>query len=117
MSRRGPVARLLPTSSKVATDIHHLAAELDPCFDISMSDDLSNEAAHKLQAVLNHDWLATDKDFPPGYIAACWRWFSALSAEDQVVAAVARSASEKGNEAEAMKAAAVLPPAPVCPLL
>jgi len=82
-----------------------------------MSDDLSNEAAHKLQAVLNHDWLGTDKDFPPGYIAACWRWFSALSAEDQVVAAVARSAYEKGTEVEAMKAAAVLPPAPVCPLL
>jgi len=82
-----------------------------------MVTDLSNDAAHKLQAVLNHDWPEADKDFPPGYIAACWRWFSALSADDQVVAAQARGAFDKGDEAEAVKAAAALPPAPVCPLL
>jgi hypothetical protein len=86
-------------------------------FDIVMADELSNDPAHKLQAVLNHTLTDPDKDLPPAYVAACWRWFSALSGDDQVIAAVARSAYDKGDAGEAVRAAAALPPAPVCPLL
>jgi hypothetical protein len=82
-----------------------------------MSDELLNNPAHKLQAVLNHTLTDSDKELPPAYVAACWRWFSALSGDDQVIAAVARAAYDKGDEGEAVKAAAALPPAPVCPLL
>jgi hypothetical protein len=82
-----------------------------------MADELSNDAAHKLQAVLNHDRTDADKDLPPGYIADCWRWFHALRASDQVVASVAAATFAKGDEIGAEKAAAALPPAPVCPLL
>ena len=83
----------------------------------SMVEELSNYPAHKLQAVLHRDWPEADKDSLPGYIAACWRWFSALSTDDQVVADGARAAFEKRDEAEAEKAAAALPPAPICPQL
>jgi len=82
-----------------------------------MADALSNDPADKLQAVLNHTLADPDKELPPAYVAACWRWFSALSADDQVIAAVARATFDKGDEAEAKKAASALPPAPVCPLL
>lgn len=81
-----------------------------------MSDELSNDPAHKLQAVLNHALTDSNKDSPPGYVAACWRWFSALSGDNQVIAAVARAEFDKGNETEAEKIAASLPSAPVCPL-
>ena len=82
-----------------------------------MADELSNDPAHKLQAVLNHTLADPNKDLPPAYVAACWRWFSVLSGDDQVIAAVARAAYDKGDEGEAVEAAAALPPAPVCPLL
>ena len=81
-----------------------------------MSDELSNDPTHKLQAVLNHTLTDPDKYLPPAYVAACWRWFSALSGDDQVIAAVARAAYDKKDEGEAVKAAALLPAAPVCPL-
>ena len=83
-----------------------------------MADDLSNDPEHKLHAVMNHDWPDMKKGFPLSHFQACGRWFAALSADDQVVvAAQVRATFEKGNEAEAQKAAAALPPAPVCPLL
>ena len=81
-----------------------------------MDEELSSDPAHKLQAVLNHDRTDADLRLPAGYRAACWRWFHDLSASDQVDAAVARAEFDKGNVAEAERAAAVLPPAPVCPL-
>lgn len=95
----------------------HLATGMAPWFDASMSDELSTDPAQKLQAVLNHDRTDADRDFPAGYLAACWRWFHDLSASDQVEAAVARAEFDKGNVAEAERAAAALPPAPVCPLI
>ena len=82
-----------------------------------MADALSDHPADKVQAVLNHTLADPDKELPPAYVAACWRWFSALSGDDQLIAAVARAAYDKGDEGEAVKAAAALPPAPVCPLL
>lgn len=82
-----------------------------------MNDKLSTDPAHKLQAVLNHDRTDVGRDFPEGYLAACWNWFHDLSASDQVQAAVVRAEFEKGNEGEAERAAAALPPAPVRPLL
>jgi hypothetical protein len=72
----------------------------------------SNDADQKLQAVINHDWPETDNAVPRSYVQACGRWFAALSADDKVVAAMARAAFEKGDEAEAKKAASALPPAP-----
>ena len=94
-----------------------LADGLAPWFDAGMDDELSTDPVHKLQAVLKSRPDGRDKDFPRGYLAACWRWFHDLPASDQVAAAVVRAEFEKGNEAEAQKAAAALPPAPVCPLL
>lgn len=82
-----------------------------------MDNELSTDPAHKLQAVLNHDRTDAGKDFPAGYLAACWNWFHDLSASDQVQAAVVRAEFEKGNEGEAERAATALPPAPVCPLI
>ena len=100
-----------------ALQYSRLADGLAPWFDAGMDDELSTDPVHKLQAVLNHDRTDADKDFPPGYLAACWRWFHDLPARDQVAAAIVRAEFENGNEAEAQKAAAALPPAPVCPLL
>ena len=94
-----------------------LAGGLAPWFDAVMADDLSNDADHKLHAVMNHDWPNMKKGFPLSYFQACGRWFAALSGDDKVVAAMARAAFERGDEAEAKKAASALPPAPVCPLL
>ena len=84
---------------------------------MSMADALSNDPEHKLQAVMNHDWPDMKKGLPLSYFQACGRWFAALSGDDKVVAAMARAAFERGDEAEAKKAASALPPAPVCPLL
>ena len=66
---------------------------------------------HKLHAVMNHDWPDMKKGFPLSYFQACGRWFAALSGDDKV------GAFEKGDKAEAKKAASALSPAPVCPLL
>lgn len=82
-----------------------------------MDEELSTDPAHKLQAVLNHDRTDADRHLPTDYLAACWRWFHDLSASDQVEAAVVRAMYEKGDQAEALKAAVALPPAPVCPLI
>jgi len=82
-----------------------------------MDEELSTDPAHKLQAVLNHDRTDADRNLPAGYLAACWRWFHDLSASDQVEAAVARATCEKGDEAEALRTAVALPPAPMCPLI
>ena len=81
-----------------------------------MVEELSNDTAHKLQAVLSHDRTDVDKDFPAGYLAACARWYAALSGSDRVVAILAASEFAKGNELEAARIATALPPAPMCQL-
>ena len=52
---------------------------------------LSDHPADKLQAALNHGWPDPDRDFPPDYLAACTRWFDALSprARHTAIAAIA----------------------------
>jgi hypothetical protein len=79
-----------------------------------MADDLSNSSAHKLQAMLNHD---SEKDFPALYVAACRRWFAALSDSERQSGESAVAEFSKGRETEAERIASAMPPAPVCPLL
>jgi hypothetical protein len=78
---------------------------------------LSDATAHKLHAALYHEWPSSDEVFLPEYRKALQSWFAALSPSDQTVAVVAREAYDRGNDVEAKKAAAALPPVPVCPLL
>jgi len=82
-----------------------------------MADNLSDDTAHKLHAALYHKWPSSDGVFLTEYREALERWFEALSKRDQKIAAEARAAFDRGDDAEAQRAAAVLPAAPVCPLL
>ena len=82
-----------------------------------MADDRSNDTAHKLHAALYHQWPSNDGVFLTGYRDALKRWFTALSPSNKKVTKIARAAFDRGDDAGAKKAAAGLPPAPVCPLL
>jgi hypothetical protein len=73
-------------------------------------------SSHKLQACLNHDLVDTDKNLPAAYIAACRRWYDALTATDKATVAVVRATLDKDDEPGAEKIAAQLPSAPKCPL-
>jgi len=73
----------------------------------------SNDPRDKLMATLNHDW--PDQDFPPKYREACRRWFIGLSSRQRKAAIVARAAFNKGDEPEAKRIIAALPPAPNFP--
>jgi len=82
-----------------------------------MADDLSNSSAHKLQAMLNHDRHASDKDLPASYVEACRRWFAALSEGERQIGSAAAAAFAKGHKTEGERIASALPPAPKCPLI
>jgi hypothetical protein len=82
-----------------------------------MADDLSNSSAHKLRALLTHNWHDSDKGFPALYVAACRRWFAALTDSERQAGESAVAAFGKGHETEAERIASALPPAPVCPLI
>ena len=82
-----------------------------------MADELSDDTAHKLHAALYHQWPSKDGFFLPEYRAALKLWFKGLSASDKMVTKGVRAAFDKGDDAGALKAAATLPPAPVCPLI
>jgi len=82
-----------------------------------MVDDLSNDPAHKLQAVITSYSRDGDENLPATYIDACRRWYAGLSGSERVVAILAAATFKKGDEAEAERAVAALPAAPVCPLL
>jgi hypothetical protein len=86
-------------------------------FVCAMADELSNDTAHKLHAALYHEWPSSDGVFLNRYRDALKLWFTGLSPSDKMVTKVARAAFDRGEDAEAEKAAAALPPAPVCPLL
>lgn len=81
-----------------------------------MAYELSNDTAHKLHAALYHEWPSSDGFFLTEYREALQRWFRTLSVSDRMMANMARVAFDRGDDAEARKAAAALPPAPVCPL-
>ena len=82
-----------------------------------MADELSNDTAHKLHAALYHEWPSKDGYFLTGYRDALKLWFMALPPSDKMVTKIARAAFDRGDDAGALKAAAALPPAPVCPLI
>ena len=82
-----------------------------------MADELSDDDAHKLHAALYHEWPSKDGYFLPEYREALRRWFAALSPGNKMVTKVARAAFDRSDDAGALKAAAGLPAAPVCPLL
>ena len=82
-----------------------------------MATELSNDTAHKLHAALYHEWPSADGFFLTGYRDALDHWFTALTPGDKRATTNARAAFDRGDDAGASKAAAALPPAPVCPLL
>jgi hypothetical protein len=77
---------------------------------------ISNDVRDKMQAAMLHDWPDAEKRFPPRYVEACGRWFAALSEADSVIAVAVRTAFDRGDEKQARKIAAALPPAPRRPL-
>lgn len=82
-----------------------------------MADKRSDDASHKLYAALYHEWPSSDGFFLTEYRDALQRWFLDLSENDRMIAALVRKTFDSGNDAEALKAAAGLPTAPVCPLI
>ena len=83
-----------------------------PCFDLSMSLQLSDDPRDKLRVVLDHDLPAPDAN----YRQAVTAWYVALSDHDVLVVARAAHAHGKGDEAAAERYAAALPPARKRPL-
>ena len=77
--------------------------------------ELSDDSADKLQACLNHDWTDPDGDFLPDYVAACQKWYAALSASDRVVVASVIGRYTRRDRVGAIKMAGALPPAPKFP--
>jgi len=75
----------------------------------------SDRADNKLQAVLNHD--RPDPDLGADYRQACAAWFAGLSERDKAIAVRAAEAYADGHETRAEQIAAELPPAPLFPLL
>jgi hypothetical protein len=82
-----------------------------------VADDLSDDSAHKLYAALYYEWPSSNGVFLTEYREALERWFTALSKSERKLAAEARAAFDRGDDANARKASAALPPAPVCPLI
>lgn len=82
-----------------------------------MADELTNDTTHKLHAALYHEWPSVDGFFLTEYRDALKRWYTDLSSSDQMATRFVRTAFDKGDDAEALKFAAMLPPAPFCPLL
>lgn len=83
----------------------------------ALADKRSDDASHKLYAALYHEWPSADGFFITEYRDALQRWYSDLSQNDRMIAALVRKAFDGGNDGEALKAAAGLPTAPFCPLL
>lgn len=82
-----------------------------------MAIELSNDTEHKLHAALYHEWPSADGFFLTAYRDALKLWFTALTASAKTVTTDARAAFDRGDDDGALKAAAGLPAAPVCPLL
>jgi DhnA family fructose-bisphosphate aldolase class Ia len=78
--------------------------------------DLSDAAADKLQAALNHVAVATDDALGAEYREACAAWFSRLTQGERWRLAMVLAAYERGAQADAQQLASQLPPAPVFPL-
>jgi hypothetical protein len=77
---------------------------------------LSNDPRDKLQAALNHAYPDIHDDLGQPYRRACQKWFDQLTEGERGRLAMVISAYERGSEADAEQLAAVLPPAPRCPL-
>jgi hypothetical protein len=72
----------------------------------------SDDPHDKLKACLNHGWPDPDEDFSPDYLAACKRWFEALSPRARNTAVAAIAAYGRGDEIAGLEVAGVLPQAP-----
>ena len=82
-----------------------------------MADKRSDDTSHKLYAALYHEWPSTDGFFLTEYRDALTHWYVSLSKNDRMIATLVRKAFNAGNDGEALKAAAGLPTAPLCPLI
>jgi hypothetical protein len=78
--------------------------------------DLSDTAADKLQAALNHAAPDPDDELAVEYRDACAAWFSRLTQGERWRLAMVLAAHERGAEADAEQLASALPPAPKFPL-
>ena len=78
--------------------------------------DLSDTAADKLQAALNHASPDPDDVLGLEYRDACAVWFSGLTQGERWRLAMVLAAHERGAEADAEQLASALPPAPKFPL-
>ena len=78
--------------------------------------DLSDAAADKLQAALNHAAANPADDLGAEYRDACAAWFARLSEGERWRLATVLAAHERGAEADAEQLASQLPPAPRFPL-
>jgi hypothetical protein len=75
----------------------------------------SNEAEHKLHAVVILRDRNPDIAIPASYVEACAQWYAALSAGDQAIAAAAFGAFNSGDFEKAVTIAEALPPVPRLP--
>jgi hypothetical protein len=77
-----------------------------------LSENLSNDASHKLHAAVVSTHPTPDKQFQARHIEACRQWYEALSASDQMVVASAIAALSSGKSDKALEIVAILPAAP-----
>jgi len=76
---------------------------------------LSNDAEHKLHAVMILRDRSPDIAMPASYIEACNLWYAAMSDDDRAVAASAAGTFHSGDFRKAVAIAGALPPAPRLP--
>jgi len=77
-----------------------------------MVEELSDDVADKLQAILNHESDDRGGGFGENYLQAAAAWFAGLSDRDKAMADKADAALAFGDELRAEEVAAPLPPAP-----
>jgi len=78
--------------------------------------ELSDTAADKLQAALNHAAADPNDELGAEYRDACAAWVSRLTQGERWRLAMVIAAYERGAAADAEQLAVALPPAPVFPL-
>jgi len=77
--------------------------------------ELSDTAADKLQAALNHAAADPNDELGAEYRDACAAWVSRLTQGERWRLAMVIAAYERGAAADAEQLAVALPPAPVFP--
>jgi hypothetical protein len=75
----------------------------------------SDDPKDKLLAAVNYGRPSPGNEHKRSYLRACSNWFKELTPRDREIAHSAAMAYGLGDDDEAMKIAAGLPPAPKCP--